>query len=92
MLSMISFERMERTQISLEKEQADLLRRLARARGVSMAHLIRDAVDLAYGSAVAPPPRDELWKRALSTIGSGSGDGAPVSEEHDRYLDESYDP
>ena len=82
---------MERTQISLEEQQADLLRRLARARGVSMAHLIRDAVDLAYGSAVMPPRREELWDRALSTMGIGSGDGAPASEEHDRYLDEIYD-
>lgn len=81
---------MERTQISLDERQADLLRRLARARGVSMAHLIRDAVDLTYGSVVAPPPREERWERALSTIGIGRGDGAPVSEEHDRYLDETY--
>ena len=82
---------MERTQISLEEQQADLLRRLARERGVSMAHLIRDAVDLAYGSVVVPRPREELWERALATIGIGRGDGAPVSEDHDRYLDEIYD-
>ena len=50
---------MERTQISLEPAQADLLRRLAQERGVSMAHLIRDAVDVTYGSATAPPTRDE---------------------------------
>lgn len=81
---------MERTQISLEARQADLLRRLARARGVSMAHLIREAVDRAYGSAVVPPPRDELWDRALSAIGIGSGGGAAVSDEHDRHLDEIY--
>jgi hypothetical protein len=81
----------ERTQISLEEEQLDLLRRLARARGVSMAHLIRDAVDLAYGSVVGPPAREELWDRALSTVGIGRSDGAPVSEEHDRHLDEIYD-
>jgi len=79
---------MERTQISLEPAQAGLLRRLARERGVSMAHLIRDAVDVAYGSAVAPPTRGELWERAFSAVGIGTGDGAPVSADHDRYLDE----
>lgn len=81
---------MERTQISLEPEQADRLRRLARERRTSMAHLIRDAVDIAYGTAVAPPTREALWERALRTVGVGRGDGAPVSEDHDRYLEESY--
>ena len=81
---------MERTQISLEPEQADLLRRLARERGTSMAHLIRDAVDAAYGSTIAPPTRGELWDRAFRAVGVGAGDGAPASEDHDRYLDESF--
>lgn len=82
---------MERTQISLEPEQADRLRRLAQERGVSMAHLIREAVDQAYGSVLAPPSRADLWDRALEAVGSGRGDGANVAEEHDRYLDEAYD-
>jgi hypothetical protein len=81
---------MERTQISLKPQQADQLRRLARERGTSMAHLIRDAVDVVYGSAVALPTREELWDRAFRAVGAGSGEGAPVSEDHDRYLDESY--
>ena len=81
---------MERTQISLEPEQADRLRRLAQERGVSMAHLVRDAVDQAYGTALEPPSRAELWDRALETVGSGHGDEANVSEDHDRYLDETY--
>lgn len=81
---------MERTQISLEPEQAERLRRLAKDRGVSMAHLIREAVDRTYGTALAPPTRAELWERALSAIGCGHGDGANVSENHDEYLDEIY--
>jgi pyrroloquinoline quinone (PQQ) biosynthesis protein C len=81
---------MERTQISLDPGQADLLRRLARARGVSMARLIRDAVDQAYGSAVAPPPREDLWARAADALGSAEGDGEAVAVEHDRHLDEAY--
>ena len=81
---------MERTQISLEPEQAERLRRLARDGGVSMAHLIREAVDRTYGGPLAPPTRAELWARAMSAIGcahSGLGD---VSQRHDDYLDEIY--
>ena len=80
---------MERTQISLEPEQADRLRRLAAERGVSMAHLIREAVDRTHGSVLAPT-RAELWARALSAVGCGHGDGGNVSENHDDYLDEIY--
>jgi hypothetical protein len=80
----------ERTQISLEPEQADRLRRLARERGVSMAHLIRDAVDQAYGGALAPASRAELASRALSAVGTGHSGLGDVSERHDAYLGETY--
>ena len=80
---------MERTQISLEPEQAERLRRIARERGVSMAHLIREAVDAAYGPG-APDSREALWERAWSAVGCGHGDGASAAREHDRYLDENY--
>jgi hypothetical protein len=78
----------ERTQISLEPEQADRLRRLARERGVSMARLIRDAVDRTYGGALAPPTRSELWERALSTVGCASSGLRDIARDHDAYLDE----
>ncbi|MCU0482983.1 MAG: ribbon-helix-helix protein, CopG family [Chloroflexi bacterium] len=81
---------MERTQISLETEQAERLRRLARERGVSMAHLVREAIDRTYGGPLAPPTRAQLWERAWSAVGCGHGDGANVSENHDEYLDEIY--
>ena len=81
---------MERTQISLETEQADLLRRIALERGVSMAHLIRDAVDQAYGTALAPPSRDELWERAWSAVGCAASGLGDVARNHDDYLDEIY--
>jgi hypothetical protein len=81
---------MERTQISLEPEQAERLRRLAKDRGVSMAHLVREAVDRTYGSALAPPTKAELWERALSAIGCGHSGLGDVSERHDDYLDEIY--
>jgi len=80
---------MERTQISLEPEQAERLRRLARERGVSMAHLIREAVDAAYGPD-APDSREALWARAWRAVGSGHSGLGDVAENHDRYLDEIY--
>jgi hypothetical protein len=55
-----------------------------------MAHLIRGAVDQTYGSAVAPPSREDLWARAAGALGSAEGDGDPVAVEHDTYLDEAY--
>lgn len=81
---------MERTQISLEPEQAERLRRLAKERGVSMAHLIREAVDRAYGGPLAPPTRAELGERAWSAVGCGHSGLGDVSERHDDYLDEIY--
>lgn len=81
---------MERTQISLEPEQADRLRRLAQDRGVSMAHLIRDAVDRTYGTALAPPTRDERWERAMSAVGCASSGLGDLALHHDDYLDEIY--
>ncbi len=81
---------MERTQISLEPEQAERLRRLARERGVSMAHLIREAVDASYGPA-APDSREALWERAWRAVGCGHSGLGDVARNHDRYLDEIYD-
>ncbi len=81
---------MERTQISLEPEQADRLRRLAKERGVSMAHLIRDAVDQAYGSALVAPSREELWDRAMAAVGCGASGLGDVARRHDDYLDEIF--
>jgi predicted DNA-binding ribbon-helix-helix protein len=81
---------MERTQISLEPKQAQRLRQLAAMRGVSMAHLIREAVDRTYGSALAPPTRAELVERARSAVGCGHSGLADISERHDDYLDEIY--
>jgi hypothetical protein len=47
-------------------------------------------VDQAYATVLAPPSRADLWDRALEAVGTGQGDGANVSEDHDRYLDETY--
>lgn len=79
---------MERTQISLTAEQADRLRRIADRRGTSMAALIREAVDRVLPDEDAPD-EGELWSQALAVVGAFRGDGANVSAEHDRFLDEA---
>lgn len=80
--------RMVRTQISLTAEQADGLNKLARERGVSMAALVRDAVD----GVLESEQRDERWQRALAMVGKyRSKDRATdVAENHDKYLAEAF--
>lgn len=78
---------MERTQISLTARQARELRRLARARGTSMAALIREAVDRTYGGA----DEEARWRRALDAIGGFRSDRSDVSERHDDALTDAFD-
>jgi hypothetical protein len=78
---------MERTQISLTSGQARELRRLARARGTSMAALIREAVDRTYGRA----DEEARWRRALDAVGGFRSDRSDVSERHDDALADAFD-
>jgi hypothetical protein len=76
-----------RTQISLDERQMDGLRELARQRHVSMAELVRQAVDALLA---APPP--DARERALGVVGRYSS-GEPdndVARNHDKYLAEIY--
>ena len=77
---------MERTQISLTPDQMRRLRQAASERGVSMAQIVRDAVE-AY---VAAPPadRDELVRRARAVAGRFASGMTDVSARHDDYLAE----
>jgi hypothetical protein len=79
----------ERTQISLTTEQARELRRLARRRGVSMAALIREAVERTYG--VRADENHDRWRRALASIGGFRSDRSDVSERHDDALADAFD-
>jgi Ribbon-helix-helix protein, copG family len=81
---------MIRTQIQLTEEQAVKLRRLAAARDVSMAELIRDAVDRL-------PDRDdraERLNRALAVVRRGGFHDVEgrtdVSARHDEYLEKIF--
>jgi predicted transcriptional regulator len=80
---------MVRTQIQLSEQQASRLKKIAMARHMSIAELIRRAVDamLATGPAVDV---EEKRKRALSAAGRFSSGKRDISKSHDSYLAEAY--
>jgi hypothetical protein len=76
---------MVRTQIQLSEEQAVGLKALAHQRGVSMAQLVRQAVDHLLAETRGPDHRQriERAKAAAGRFGSGLTD---LAERHDYYL------
>ena len=82
---------MVRTQVQLTEAQMRMVKRLARERGVSVAELIRQGVDL-FARSAGTLDDEEQSRRALAVAGrfrSGLGD---LAAEHDRYLDEAHQP
>jgi hypothetical protein len=77
---------MIRTQISLTERQMDRLRRAASARGVSIAAVIREAVDRSVPDEAA----DRLARqhRAFGLAGAFSSGHGDTSERHDDVLAE----
>jgi Arc/MetJ-type ribon-helix-helix transcriptional regulator len=80
---------MVRTQVQLTEEQITELRRLAAARGTSVAEVVRDAVDALLRGRL-DPSWDERKRRALAAVGKHASGLRDVSTEHDRYLEEAY--
>lgn len=82
---------MKRLQIRFTSAQADRLREQARQRGVSIAALVREAVDAAFRDGPLAPSQADRWKRSRAAVGRfGSGWLDPVGECHDEYLEEIY--
>lgn len=79
---------MIRTQIQLTEEQARAVRALAEKSGVSMAEVIRRAVDQALLSPLVSD--EERRRRALAWAGRSRSGLPDLGLEHDRYLDEAY--
>lgn len=79
---------MIRTQVHLTEDQVVAAERLAAERGVSLAEVVRQALDHELQSE-----RRSAWKRALSAVGGfRDKDGATdVAERHDDYLAEIYE-
>jgi hypothetical protein len=77
---------MIRTQIRLTEHQAATLKRVAREHCVSMASVIRDAVDTIIDEA----DRQARVECAIAAIG-GFVDGEPdAARNHDRYLGDAW--
>jgi len=81
---------MVRTQIQLTERQSRRLRALAKRQGVSMAELIRRAVDQATNASLMTDEQ-EARARALEVVGKYVDTASDVSEEHDRYLAEAFE-
>jgi predicted transcriptional regulator len=77
---------MIRTQISISPEQARRLRHVAADRGVSIAHVVREAIEAYVPDNQAT--KDARIRRALAAAGRFSSGLADVSERHDDYLTE----
>ena len=80
---------MIRTQIQLPEKQVATLKRLSAQHHVSMAELIRRAVD----HFTISPDADtiaERKKRALAAAGSFHSGHSDVSEHHDEYLADAF--
>ncbi len=81
---------MIRTQIQLEREQIEALRRLSAATGRSIADLVRQGVDEVLSAARRPSTKDRL-ERGRRVAGLFSSGVTDTSTHHDRYLAEAFD-
>lgn len=81
---------MVRTQIQLTAEQVSALQAMAVARQVSMAKLIRTAVDSLVEREGGAADRKAALARAMSVAGRFKSGAKDVSWNHDRYLAEAY--
>jgi hypothetical protein len=80
---------MIRTQIQLTEKQVQTLKRLAASRHISVAGLIRQAVDTMIKSGPLVDP-EERYKRAIDIVGKFHSGKHDVSEKHDDYLLDAY--
>lgn len=80
---------MVRTQIQLTEQQTKALRKMASARRVSMAELVRQGVDSMLRSNTVIDA-DEKRARALAAAGRYRSGRRDVSREHDQHLAEAF--
>ena len=80
---------MVRTQIQLSEKQAKALKKLAARRNVSVAELIRQAVDVQLHAA-GTIDADERKRRALAAAGRFHSGQSDLSTAHDQYLAEAF--
>lgn len=78
---------MIRTQIQLTEEQSARLREIAEQENVSMAELVRRAVDH-WLTVAAPMSIAERKRRSLAVIGKYHSGVSDFAVNHDTYLNE----
>ena len=81
---------MVRTQIQLTEAQARALKRLAADRSVSMAEVIRQAIDQ-YVRSDQLRDRDDIRRRAAATAGRFSDLRDDLADRHDALAAEAFE-
>jgi len=81
---------MVRTQIQLTEEQAKAIKKIANSRHLSVAELIRQAVESMIKTSTREIDIEERRRRALEVCGRFSSGLNDLSAEHDKYLDEAF--
>lgn len=76
---------MIRTQISLTESQWERAHREAEARGISLAALVREALD----RILDDQGEEERRARALASVGGFRSGRSDIAEHHDQALSES---
>jgi len=80
---------MVRTQIQLTEEQVKALKKIALSRHLSIAEIIRQAVDTVIRTNTMVDI-EERRKRAIDIVGRFSSGKRDISRKHDRYLVEAF--
>ena len=80
---------MVRTQIQLTEEQVKALKKNALSRHLSIAELIRQAVDTVIRTNTMVDI-EERRKRAIDIVGRFSSGKRDISRKHDTYLVEAF--
>jgi hypothetical protein len=80
---------MVRTQIQLSEDQAKTLKKIAVSRHLSVAELIRQAVDTIIKSSMLVDA-EERRKRAIGIVGKFGSGRRDISKKHDLYLADVY--
>ena len=78
---------MVRTQIQLTEEQSERLKEIAEQENVSMAELVRRAIDH-WLTVAAPMSVTERKRRSLAVIGKYHSGLSDLAVDHDQYLNE----
>jgi len=80
---------MVRTQIQLTEEQGKGIKKIALSRHLSIAEVIRQAVDTVIRTNTMVDI-EERRKRAIDSVGRFSSGKRDISRKHDTYLAEAF--